>query len=332
MVREVLCRTSPSLALVKYWGKMNSRENLPATPSLAVTLGGVVTETRVRAARKDSIRLGGEPVGLDRFLPLLESLRRAAGRKTGFEVESRNNFPSSAGLASSSSGFAALTVACARLLELELAPAQLSALARTGSASAARSLFGGFTLLPAGGFAAQQLYGAEYWPQLRIVIALVSREAKPISSRSAMEATRESSPYYRAWLRNAGQLLDPALHALDRRDIRALGFGTPHDFVELIEKHDAVLLDPFHGPRLGVLFIDHARRLLFGQEFHRLFDPDLARARAVAAEVLEHALQLACHLLHARWRDDLHADVGHRELHLDLFVIELAFTQHLAAP
>jgi diphosphomevalonate decarboxylase len=138
-------------------------------------------------------------------------------------VEIRNNFPSSAGLASSSSGFAALTIACARILELDLTPAQLSSFARTGSASAARSLFGGFTLLPAGGFAAQQLYGSGYWPQLRIVIALVSLEAKPISSRAAMEATRRSSPYYRAWLRNASELLDPALRALEKRDIEALG-------------------------------------------------------------------------------------------------------------
>jgi diphosphomevalonate decarboxylase len=223
MKQEVLCRASPSLALVKYWGKKNTRQNLPATPSLAVTLGGVHTETRVRMAGKDSIRLNGEVVALDRFLPLFGALRRAAGQEVYFQVETSNNFPSSAGLASSSSGFAALTVACARILELDLSPARLSAFARAGSASAARSLFGGFTLLPAGDSAARQLYGPGYWPELRIVIALVSRKAKPISSRAAMEATRLSSPYYRAWLRNAAELLDPALRALGRRDIEALG-------------------------------------------------------------------------------------------------------------
>jgi diphosphomevalonate decarboxylase len=223
MTKEVICRTSPSLALVKYWGKQSTRLNLPATPSLAVTLGGVHTETRVSIAESDSIRLNGEPVNLDRFTPLFESLRRAAHRKVHFQVDSSNDFPSSAGLASSSSGFAALTVACSRILELNLSPAQLSAFARSASASAARSLFGGFTLLPAGGFAAQQLYGPEYWPELRILIALVSRTAKSISSRAAMEATRLSSPYYRAWLRDAGKLLDPALKALEARDIAALG-------------------------------------------------------------------------------------------------------------
>ena len=145
MTREVLCRTSPSLALVKYWGKKSTQQNLPATPSLAVTLGGVHTETRVRAADTDSIRLNGQPVAVGRFAALFDSLRRAAGREVYFQVESSNDFPSAAGLASSSSGFAALTVACARILELDLSPAQLSAFARSGSASAARSLFGGVT-------------------------------------------------------------------------------------------------------------------------------------------------------------------------------------------
>ena len=223
MREEVVCRASPSLALVKYWGKQSTRKNLPATPSLAVTLGGVYTRTRVKTAPSDSIRLNEQPVELDRFSPLFDMLRRVAGRDVHFQVETENNFPSSAGLASSSSGFAALTVACARILELDLSAAQLSALARTGSASAARSLFGGFTLLPAGGHQAEQLYGPEYWPELRILIALASHRAKAVSSRDAMEATRETSPYYRAWLRNAGELLGPALRALEKRDIEALG-------------------------------------------------------------------------------------------------------------
>ncbi|MBN2553545.1 MAG: diphosphomevalonate decarboxylase [Spirochaetales bacterium] len=223
MREEVVCRASPSLALVKYWGKQSTRKNLPATPSLAVTLGGIYTRTRVKTAPSDSIRLNEQPAELDRFSHLFDTLRRVAGRDVGFQVETENNFPSSAGLASSSSGFAALTVACARILELDLSAAQLSALARTGSASAARSLFGGFTLLPAGGHRAEQLYGPEYWPELRILIALVSHRAKAVSSRDAMEATRETSPYYRAWLRNAGELLGPALRALEKRDIEALG-------------------------------------------------------------------------------------------------------------
>jgi diphosphomevalonate decarboxylase len=223
MSAEVLCRASPSLALIKYWGKKSARKNLPATPSLAVTLGGLHTETRVRLAGEDSVRLDGRALDLERFQPLFGALRRAAGREVHFLVETVNDFPSAAGLASSSSGFAALTVACARLLELDLGPERLSALARLGSASAARSLFGGFTLLPAGGSAARPLYGPDHWPQLRVLIALVSRQEKALSSRAAMEATRSTSPYYRAWLRDASGLLTPALRALERRELAPLG-------------------------------------------------------------------------------------------------------------
>lgn len=230
-MREVLCRASPSLALVKYWGKKPGRGNLPATPSLAVTLGGIGTETRVRwaapGARADTVLLDGQPQEPERFRPFFERLRRSLGQRPGrerfFEAHSRNDFPSAAGLASSSSGFAALAAGCARLAEAELSSEELSDLARTGSASAARSLFGGFTLLPAGARRARQLYPAEHWPQLRILVAVVSEQAKPLSSRQAMVDTRDSSPYYRPWLRDAPTLLPAALEALERRDLEALG-------------------------------------------------------------------------------------------------------------
>ncbi len=220
---EALCRASPSLALIKYWGKKSGRQNLPATASLAVTLGGLYTQTRVILDRQDSVTLDGVSQDPARFKQFFDRLRRRAGRPLHFRVESKNNFPSSAGLASSSSGFAALAVACTRAAGLELESAELSGLARLGSASAARSLFGGFTLLPAGARAARQLYGSNHWPDLRIAVVLVSRDAKPVSSRRAMEATRASSPYYRAWLHRASELLEPALEALQRRDLEMLG-------------------------------------------------------------------------------------------------------------
>jgi diphosphomevalonate decarboxylase len=228
MSTRVLCRASPSLALIKYWGKRPGRGNLPATPSLAVTLGGISTETRVSlappGARADSVVLDGVPQPTERFLPFFEGLRRRLKDDClRFEVESRNDFPSAAGLASSSSGFAALAVACARAAGAELSLEELSELARRGSASAARSLFGGFTLLPAGGRSARQLFPPEHWPELRILVVVVSEQAKPVSSRQAMQVTRSSSPYYHVWLRTAAGLLRPAMEALKRRDLQALG-------------------------------------------------------------------------------------------------------------
>ncbi len=241
---EVICRASPSLALLKYWGKRaapgsptapgerggrtdpgspGGRLSLPATPSLAVTLGGLSTETRVRAAEADRVILDGRVQPMDRFGPFFDHLRRRLGTALRFQVQSASDFPSSAGLASSSSGFAALAAACARLAGASLSGEELSALARAGSVSAARAVFGGFVLLPAGARSARPLYGPEHWPDLRILAVIVSREAKPLSSRDAMERTRLSSPYYRAWLRDSAALLPQALEALARRDLERLG-------------------------------------------------------------------------------------------------------------
>ncbi len=223
MSQVVYCRAHPSLALIKYWGKRDVRRNLPATSSLAVTLAGVHTETRVRPAEADRVVLDGAGQPPERYAAFFQALRRRLRTDLHFHAESANSFPTSAGLASSSSGFAALAVACARAAGSELPVLGLSELARVGSASAARSLFGGFTLLPAGGLHARQLFAEDHWPELRVLAAVASAQAKPVSSRQAMEATRRGSPFYRAWLGSAGRLVDDAVTALERRDLQRLG-------------------------------------------------------------------------------------------------------------
>ncbi|MBN1834849.1 MAG: diphosphomevalonate decarboxylase [Spirochaetales bacterium] len=251
MSRVAVCRASPSLALLKYWGKAPTlggrkaptlggrkaptpvgrgepaealaAQNRPATPSLAVTLGGVSTETTVTEAERDEVYLDGVLQERERFAAFFERLRRTLGVSMHFRAESHNDFPSAAGLASSSSGFAALTAACVCLAGRTLPAGRLSDLARTGSASAARSVYGGFVLFPAGARSARPLYGEEHWPELRVLVAVVTRQAKPVSSREAMERTRATSPYYRPWLRSSAELLPRALEALRLRDLEHLG-------------------------------------------------------------------------------------------------------------
>ena len=223
MSRIVTVQASPSLALVKYWGKRDERRNLPATPSLAVTLGGAHTHTRITLSEADRVFVGGQEQDRARFAPFFKALRRRLRTQARFRAESLNSFPTAAGLASSSSGFAALAVGCTRAAGGVLPGRELSALARVGSASAARAVFGGFTLLPAGARYARQLFPEQHWPELRIVVVVVSPQAKALSSREAMRATRSSSPYYRAWLDSSGRLLARALEALERRDLEHLG-------------------------------------------------------------------------------------------------------------
>ncbi len=224
--REITAVAGPSLALLKYWGKQDGGVNLPATPSIAVTLGGLESRARVAFAPEgtgDLIVLDGREQPAHHFAPMLNELRHLARDERGFVIESSNNFPTAAGLASSSSGFAAVAAAAARLLGLPTKAEQLSPLARIGSGSAARAVFGGFTLWPAGALSASPLHPVDFWPELRVVVVTVSAGAKSISSRAAMEATRRSSPYYEAWVRDAGALLEDGIEALANRDLEKLG-------------------------------------------------------------------------------------------------------------
>ena len=219
-----VCRASPSLALIKYWGKRGGRENTAATSSLALTLKGLVTETRVTLIRgEDVVAVGGEVQEPRRYAAFFANLRASTGITDGFHAESHNSFPTSAGLASSSSGFAALAWACTLAAGLNLPAEQVSALARVGSASAARAVFGGWVALPAGARSARRLQGPEHWPEIRVVVVTVHAGAKEVSSRDAMGLVRESSPFYGAWVRDSRRLAEKAELALARRDLAALG-------------------------------------------------------------------------------------------------------------
>jgi diphosphomevalonate decarboxylase len=225
----VVAEAHPSLALVKYWVKQTGGVNIPATSSLAVTLGDLTTTTRCAAAPRDRVVINGEEQPAERFAQFFAHLRQCLQERgpafpTEFHVDSTNTFPTAAGLASSASGLAALTLAAVGLAghSTEDRP-WLSAIARYGSGSAARSIFGGFTAWPAGASAAAELRPSDWWPALRIVVAPISGGAKPVSSREAMNRTRDTAPTYSAWVTDSEILFARARRALEARDIEQLG-------------------------------------------------------------------------------------------------------------
>ncbi len=213
----------PSLALIKYWGKQDTQLNLPATTSLAVSLNELSSKVEVCLSDRDRVILDGKEQAPERYSLFLDNIRSVLKTDHHYDIMALNDFPGSAGLASSSSGFAALTAACAALSGQEVLPPDLSSMARLGSASAARSIFGGFTLLPAGSSAARPLYDHHYWPELRVLICLVDEGPKMLSSRSAMERSRNTSPYYDAWIKDAQTVSDEAVRALEQKDLERLG-------------------------------------------------------------------------------------------------------------
>jgi diphosphomevalonate decarboxylase len=229
----VTARACANIALVKYWGKRDASLNLPAAGSLSLSLAALVTETRVdfdAALGNDLIELEGKPAGTaeaGRVTKFLDLVRQRAGLTTRARVTSHNRFPTASGLASSASGFAALAVAATRAAGLELPPRDLSILARHGSGSAARSIFGGFVRMHAGDSdeaAYAEPITSSLIDRVRMVIAIVGGGAPKLhTSRDAMDHTAATSPFYAAWLAQVPKDLAAAESALATRDLAALG-------------------------------------------------------------------------------------------------------------
>jgi diphosphomevalonate decarboxylase len=224
----------PNIALAKYWGKRSWGENLPSVPSLSVTLHGMATRTEVtfdEALAADELILAGEALGgrpLARASDLLDRVARAAGRtRPRARVVSANDFPTASGLASSASAFAALAVAANGALDAGLSAAELSCIARRVSASAGRSLFGGFVVLPAGEegqdrLPAEPLAPADHWA-VAIVVAVTTEGKKDVGSTEGMLLTARTSPLYQAWVDGAPALFRRVKEAVLARDMEALG-------------------------------------------------------------------------------------------------------------
>lgn len=211
----------PNVALVKYWGKREGAENIPATPSLSLTLEALTTRTTVAAAAEDSLRINGVRQQ-DAKVDCLAQRMRTAFDIPPLAITTANDFPTGAGLASSASGFAALVTAVDAAFELGMDEAERSVWARRGSASAARSVVGGIaTLGDDTGWAAAVLADADDWP-LETVVAIVSNEAKAVGSTLGMEQTRRTSPFYDGWLRSAPADYDAARQAVLNRDFATL--------------------------------------------------------------------------------------------------------------
>jgi diphosphomevalonate decarboxylase len=213
-------RAHPNIALVKYWGKQTKPGNLPATPNLSITLDNLATDTVVSAHHQDEVWLNQEQVADQKIFRFLEELR-AAFTLEPIRIETSNNFPTGAGLASSASGFAALICAINQHAKLELDAELMSDWARRGSASAARSLFGGFVALVPPLWRAQPIAPASHWP-LKTVVAITNETQKSISSSEGMERSRLTSDFYTPWLRGAGDDFAAAFDAINNKDFTAL--------------------------------------------------------------------------------------------------------------
>jgi diphosphomevalonate decarboxylase len=219
----------PNIALVKYWGKRDRDLNLPSTGSVSLTLDRFQTRTRVDlGVDTDFLLLNGKAASGPEAERVFRHLDRVVPGRRPAQVVSENNFPSAAGLASSSSAFAALTVAAAAEAGQELTPRQLSVLARQGSGSASRSLWGGFVewrrgVLEDGSDShGQALAPQDHW-DVRMVVAVVAAGRKKVGSTEGMVRTMATSPMYPAWTTSWERDVSQARQGILDQDLEALG-------------------------------------------------------------------------------------------------------------
>jgi diphosphomevalonate decarboxylase len=227
----------PNIALIKYWGKRDVARNLPAVGSISITLRDLFTRMRVEydaALAADELTVNGVPD--TRMLPRLSAcLDRVAGeRRSRARITSTCNFPIAAGLASSASSFAALTVAGAAAAGRSPGVDELASLAGQGSGSAARSLLGGFVELANtdDDIEVSKLLAPDDWP-LSVVVAITRAGPKPVGSTEAMEISRRTSPFYKSWVEWQSQDLATARTAIRERDFDGLGAIAEHNCLKM---------------------------------------------------------------------------------------------------
>ena len=223
-------RAHPNIALVKYWGKRDRSLNLPAVSSLSLTLDQYHTTTTVTwDTSHDHVELNGHLVTerpLQRVLAFMDLVWGA--NRPPVTVVSQNNFPTAAGLASSSSGFAALALAATTAKGVKLSTRELSILARQGSGSACRSLWGGWVQWQRGQRVdgtdshGAPLAGPNHW-DVRMIVAMISSGPKSIGSTEAMIVTEQSSALYPGWIAASETDLQVARQAVMERNIHQLG-------------------------------------------------------------------------------------------------------------
>ena len=232
-VQQPAVAYAPSnIALAKYWGKRDAVLNLPLNSSLSISLADWGSHTRIFPAETayDEVWLNGVSLPLDsafasKIICFVDLYRRE--QTLPLRIETDNTLPTAAGLASSASGFAALTLALDAAFNLKLPKSVLSMLARFGSGSATRSLWHGFVRWDRGekedgsdSFARPLMLD---WPEFRIAIVPVDTGPKSRSSRDGMNHTVATSPLFKIWPAQAEADCTAVHTALEARDFATLG-------------------------------------------------------------------------------------------------------------
>lgn len=221
-----------NIALVKYWGKRDQQLILPETDSLSLTLDEFYTTTSVEfddQLNSDRVAINGQVLddqASQKVHKFLDLVRQRSGQTAYANVESTNHVPTAAGLASSASAFAALAGAASTAAGMHLDRRDLSRLARRGSGSATRSIYGGLVEWQRGhddltSYAKPIMEDVPF--NIEMLAILIDTKKKKVSSRYGMQQSVTTSPYYKVWPEIVAHDMQAVKAAIKAEDIDAIG-------------------------------------------------------------------------------------------------------------
>lgn len=293
----ITCECAPNIALIKYWGKSDDDLIIPLNSSISITLDYRVLNSRttVELIKKNDLSNLGAKIYIDlneaseeffendsnvpvkelinrkRLLKMLHKVRSNCGLDDALSydirISSRNNFPTACGLASSASGLACLAYCLSKIFKYQGNTAEL---ARIGSGSACRSIFGGFVCWHAGDGTSStsistQLFPSSHWPELNVLILVLEDQKKSISSTDGMKDSVRTSDLLKDRVRLVEEKrLSEMQEAIKKKDFGALACLTMRDS----NTFHAVCLDTY--PPLFYLNDKSKTIIRFVDEFNKM--------------------------------------------------------------
>ncbi|MBZ0321339.1 MAG: diphosphomevalonate decarboxylase [Anaerolineae bacterium] len=240
-LQKATCIATTNIAFVKYWGRINDALRLPMNGSISMNLDSAFTTTTVEfdeSLTADLFSLANQPADAKqsaRVFSHVDRIRAMAGIQTRARVASENNFPTGAGIASSASAFAALSVATAKAAGLSLPERELTLLARQGSGSACRSVPAGFVEWHYGetneASFAEQIAPPEHW-DIRDLIAITQTTHKEVGSADGNKLV-STSPFNETRVKLAGASLNIIRRAILEKNWTTFGEETEREAIRL---------------------------------------------------------------------------------------------------
>ena len=223
--KPVTVRSYANIAIIKYWGKKEEKEMVPATSSISLTLENMYTETTLSPlpadARADEFYINGQLQNEAEHKKMSKIIDRYRPEGAGFvRIDTKNNMPTAAGLSSSSSGLSALVKACNAYFQLGLNRRELALEAKFASGSSSRSFYGP---LAAWDKDSGEIYPVETDLKLAMIMLVLEDQKKPISSRDGMKLCVETSTTFDEWIRQSEQDYKDMLVYLKENDFKKVG-------------------------------------------------------------------------------------------------------------